>query len=157
MARHSTDRDRTRRDKQHLAQPVAGDPSSTIHYGRKFAETETKLHARARPHPAEAPTAADGHLGSTDAQVSPTPAHPSSGAAASETGRGPGSSAPARPGSEPAPLGAGTMLLAFGADSIEAFQRLGAAVRAVALLPVRGVRLLSRLGRTWLRGSPGRA
>ena len=157
MARHSTDRDRARRDRQHLAEPVAGGPNRPIHHGRKFAETEAKLHARAQAHPTEAPTGADGHLGSTDAQVSPTPAHASSGAVASETGRGPGAAAPARPGSEPAPLGTGTMLLAFGADTIEAFQRLGAAARAVALLPVRGARLLLRLGTSWLRGSPGRA
>ena len=157
MARRSTDRDRTRRDRQHLAEPPAGGSDRRIHYGRKFAQTEATLHARAQANPTGESRDADRHLGSPDAQVSPTPAHASSGAAASETGRGPGPAPAGRRESEPAPLGTWTMLLAFGADSLEAFQRLGTATRAVALIPVRGARLLFRLSTTWLRGSPGRA
>jgi len=49
------------------------------------------------------------------------------------------------------------MVMAFGADTVDAFRRLGEASRTVALLPVRAARLLLRLGTTWIRGSPGRA
>src|SRR5215813_7181950 len=115
MARHSTDRDRTRRDKHHLAEPATPGSRQPLHYGRKFAETEAHLHARSHEHetsPSEAP--ADDHLGSTDAQVSPTPAHASSGATASETGHGPGSPVPARgPRTELPPAGGLAMVVAF--------------------------------------------
>ena len=157
MARHSIDRDRTRRDRQHLAEAAHEGPLGAVHHGKRFAETEARL--RARSHAAEpAPDGdADAHLGSTDAQVSPTPAQPSSGAAASETGRGPGPRGAPRPPGEPPPEGGLAMAVAFGTDAIEAFQRLGQASRAVALLPVRAVRLVLQLSTGWIRGSPGRA
>jgi hypothetical protein len=92
--------DRARRDKQELAaQASAGQGETDIHYGKRFAETEAILKARveeraaAETHEESAP---DEHLGSTDAQVSPTPAQPSTGAVADETGM-PGIAHDARP------------------------------------------------------------
>src|SRR5215472_2729264 len=78
--------ERARRDKQELAaQPSTGQGETDVHYGKRFAETEAILKARAEERAAAA-SAPDEHLGSTDAQVSPTPAQPSTGAVADETG-----------------------------------------------------------------------
>jgi hypothetical protein len=160
MARNSIDRDRTRRDRQHLAETPARGSAESVHYGKKFAETEA--HLRARNHEPGTPPGipelqSDDHLGSTDAQVSPTPAQASSGAAASETGQGPHSRPADRLRSDPPPVGGLAMAVAFGADALDAFRRLGQASRTVALLPLRAARLVWRLGTTWIRGSPGRA
>jgi len=80
--------DRARRDKQDLAaQSSTGQAGTEVHYGKRFAETEAILKARAEERAAHDESGApDEHLGSTDAQVSPTPAQPSSGAVADETG-----------------------------------------------------------------------
>jgi hypothetical protein len=81
--------ERARRDKQELAaQPSTGQGETDVHYGKRFAETEAILKARAEERAAAAAesSAPDEHLGSTDAQVSPTPAQPSTGAVANETG-----------------------------------------------------------------------
>ena len=83
--------ERARRDKQELAaQSSTGQGETDVHYGKRFAETEAILKARAEERAAaeahEGSAAPDEHLGSTDAQVSPTPAQPSTGAVADETG-----------------------------------------------------------------------
>ena len=83
--------ERARRDKQELAaQSSSAHGETDVHYGKRFAETEAILKARAEERAAaeaqEGSAAPDEHLGSTDAQVSPTPAQPSTGAVASETG-----------------------------------------------------------------------
>ena len=75
------DRDLARREKQEVAaQSDAPKGETDIHYGKKFAETEAILKARAEEraaaaeaeqHEAEAP---DLHLGSTEEQVTATPA-----------------------------------------------------------------------------------
>ncbi len=85
------DRDLARRDKQEVAgQPAAAPGETDIHYGKKFAETEAILKARAEERAAashqQSGAAADEHLGSTEAQVSPTPAPPATGAVADEAG-----------------------------------------------------------------------
>jgi len=86
------DPDRARRDKQELAaQSSTGQGETDVHYGKRFAETEAILKARAEERAAAAEVheesgGPDQHLGSTDSQVSPTPAQPSTGAVADETG-----------------------------------------------------------------------
>src|SRR5215831_7128653 len=84
------DRDIARRDKQEVTAPTRSQGETDVHYGKRFAETEAILKARAEERAAaeaqEGSAAPDEHLGSTDAQVSPTPAQPSTGAVASETG-----------------------------------------------------------------------
>jgi hypothetical protein len=87
------DRDLARRDKQEVAgQPGAPQGETDIHYGKKFAETEAILKARTEERAAadaerqEAAEAPDNHLGSTEEQVTPSSAPPSSGAVASEVG-----------------------------------------------------------------------
>ncbi|RPH64487.1 MAG: hypothetical protein EHM78_26505 [Myxococcaceae bacterium] len=88
-----TDRDLARRDKQEIAAQSAVPQGETdIHYGKKFAETEAILKARAEERAAaeaeqhEAADAPDVHLGSTEEQVTATPAPPGTGAVASEVG-----------------------------------------------------------------------
>jgi hypothetical protein len=157
MARHSPDRDRTRRDKQHLAEPPVPGASGPLHHGKRFAETEARLRARTHGQgPAGRPAvASDDHLGSTDAQVVPTPSHASSGARANETGRrGPGP-LPRQTQSDPSPP-ASAALVTFGSEAVDAFRRLGQASRAVVLLPVRAAQLLLRVSRSWTTRSPGR-
>ena len=87
------DRDLARRDKQEVAgQSAAPQGETDIHYGKKFAETEAILKARVEERAAaeaeqrEAAEAPDMHLGSTEDQVTPTPAPPATGAVASEAG-----------------------------------------------------------------------
>ena len=87
------DRDLARRDKQEVAgQSAAPQGETDIHYGKKFAETEAILKARAEERAAaeaeqhQATEAPDMHLGSTEAQVIPSAGPPSSGAVASEAG-----------------------------------------------------------------------
>jgi hypothetical protein len=159
MTRHTPDRDRTRRDKQHLAAPPDHGAPEPLHHGKRFAETEARVRARTHApgtgHSGSPEPASDDHLGSTDAQVSPTPSHASAGAAANETGRrGPAPVSQPRQ-SDPSPAAAAA-LLTFGSEAIDALRRLGQASRAVALLPVRAAGLLLRLSRRWLTGSPGR-
>ena len=96
-----TDRDSARRDKQELtARPAQGD--TDIHYGKRFAETEAILKARAAERAAadeeakEAAEAPDMHLGSTEEQVTASPGPPASGAVASEVGM-PGMAREGRP------------------------------------------------------------
>lgn len=88
-----SNRDLARRDKQRIAEQSAASQGETdIHYGKKFAETEAILKARAEERAAMAsePEAAGGgpdqHLGSTEEQVTPSPGPPSSGAVADEAG-----------------------------------------------------------------------
>jgi hypothetical protein len=87
------DRDRARRSKQEVAQHLAHSQGETdVHYGKKFAETEAILKARAEQRAAfeaeeeEAREEPDMHLGSTEEQVTPSPGPPSTGAVASEAG-----------------------------------------------------------------------
>jgi hypothetical protein len=87
------DPDVARRNKQEVAaQPAAPQGETDIHYGKKFAETEAILKARVEERAAaeaeqhEAADTPDMHLGSTEAQVTPTPAPPGTGAVASEVG-----------------------------------------------------------------------
>jgi hypothetical protein len=98
------DRDLARRDKQEVAeQPAASQGETDIHYGKKFAETEAILKARAEERAAadsehSGPGATpDEHLGSTESQTIATPAPPSSGAVADEVGM-PGMARGARSG-----------------------------------------------------------
>ena len=93
VAPSDTDRDLARRDKQEVAgQPATPQGETEIHYGKKFAETEAILKARAEERAAakaeqtQAAETPDMHLGSTEDQVTPTPAQPSTGAVASEVG-----------------------------------------------------------------------
>jgi len=87
------DPDLARHDKQEVAeQQVTAHGDTDIHYGKKFAETEAILKARAgqraaaEAEPHQAAEAPDMHLGSTEEQVTPTPAPPASGAVADEVG-----------------------------------------------------------------------
>jgi len=87
------DRDRARRSKQEIAQQSAHSQGETdVHYGKKFAETEAILKARAEERAAldaeaeEAREAPDGHLGGTEEQVTPSAGPPSTGAVASAAG-----------------------------------------------------------------------
>jgi hypothetical protein len=88
------DPDVARRNKQEVAaQPAAPQGETDIHYGKKFAETEAILKARAEERAAaaeaeqlEAAEGPDLHLGSTEEQVTATPAPPGTGAVASEVG-----------------------------------------------------------------------
>jgi hypothetical protein len=193
------DRDLARRDKQEVAgQAAAGQGETDIHYGKRFAETEAILKARAeeraaaeeeKPTPAEAP---DMHLGSTEEQVTPTPAPPVTGAVASEAGM-PGMAREARGDrrrqrrrgaerDESPPLGAmpaeelpptaeqvlaetPAELLGAYLDQVirsvrgmgEAARQLRAASREVAGLPLEALRVVVRMGRSWLERSPRRA
>src|SRR5262249_19089547 len=92
-----SNRDLARRDKQRIAEQSAASQGETdIHYGKKFAETEAILKARAEERAAMAsePEAAGGgpdqHLGSTEEQGTPSPGPPSSGAVAAEGAGGRG-------------------------------------------------------------------
>ncbi|HET6983516.1 MAG TPA: hypothetical protein VFI53_15340 [Myxococcaceae bacterium] len=87
------DRDRARRSKQEVAEHSAHSQGETdVHYGKKFAETEAILKARAEERAAldieeeEAREQPDMHLGSTEEQMTPSPGPPSTGAVASEAG-----------------------------------------------------------------------
>jgi hypothetical protein len=114
-----------RSDKHEAAtRPAAPHGNTEVHYGKKFAETEAILRARAEERvaaeterPAGPLESEDNHLGSTEAQVTTTPAQPSSGAVADEAGRpgesrGGGPSRRRQPKADPsgerehAPLGA---------------------------------------------------
>jgi len=87
-----TDRDSARRDKQEVTARPASQGETDIHYGKRFAETEAILKARAEERAAaeeeaqEVAEAPDMHLGSTEEQVIASPGPPSSGAVASEVG-----------------------------------------------------------------------
>jgi hypothetical protein len=86
------DRDIARRDKQEVTAPTTPQGETDIHYGKRFAETEAILKARAEERAAadlekkEAAKAPDMHLGSTEEQVIPSPGPPATGAVASEAG-----------------------------------------------------------------------
>jgi len=86
------DRDLARREKQEVSAPTTSQGETDIHYGKRFAETEAILKARAEERAAaaleqrEATEAADMHLGSTEEQMTPSPGPPSTGAVASEAG-----------------------------------------------------------------------
>src|SRR5262245_15344600 len=87
------DRDLARREKQEVAaQSDASQGETDVHYGKKFAETEAILKARAEERAAAeaeqhaAAEAPDQHLGSTEEQVTATPPPPGTGAVASEVG-----------------------------------------------------------------------
>jgi hypothetical protein len=198
------DRDRARRSKQEVSQQSAqGHGETDVHYGRKFAETEAILRARAEERAAleteeqEAREQPDMHLGSTEEQVTPSPGPPSTGAVASEAGmpgmaRETGSrrgtrqvrrkaERSTRRGASP-PLGAmpaeelpptfeqtlaetpGELIDAFRDQVVrsvrgvgEAARQLGSAGREVAGLPIEALRLVIRVGRSWLGRSPRRA
>jgi len=78
--------------RSHSFDTDASQGETDVHYGKKFAETEAILKARAEERAAaeaeqhEAALAPDQHLGSTEAQVTVTPAPPGTGAVASEVG-----------------------------------------------------------------------
>lgn len=86
------DRDLARRGKQEVSAPTTSQGETDIHYGKRFAETEAILKARAEERAAadlerqEAAEAPDMHLGSTEEQVTPSPGPPATGAVASEAG-----------------------------------------------------------------------
>ena len=199
-----TDRDLARHDKQEVVRSSSPEGDPDVHYGKRFAETEAILRARSEERAARRASRAgddaardassDAHLGSTDEQVSPTPAHPSSGAVADQVGmpalrrgaplkrRDRRRSARPRHRDETPPLGAtpgeelppaaekvlaetpGELLAAF-ADQVgrsllgvgDAARQLGTAGREVAGLPVEAVRIVLRMGRSWLGRSPRRA
>ena len=90
---NDVDPDLALREKQEVAAHSAATQGETdIHYGKKFAETEAILKARAEERAAaeaeqdRAAAAPDEHLGSTEDQVTATPAPPGTGAVASEVG-----------------------------------------------------------------------
>ena len=91
---NDVDPDLARREKQEVAaQSAATQGETEIHYGKKFAETEAILKARAEERAAaaeaeqhEAAEVPDLHLGSTEKQVTSTPPPPGTGAVASEVG-----------------------------------------------------------------------
>jgi hypothetical protein len=198
-----TDRDSARRDKQELTARPASQGETDIHYGKRFAETEAILRARAEERAAaeeaqkEAAEAPDMHLGSTEEQVTVSPGPPSSGAVASEVGM-PGMSRDAGAGGQkrrqrrsekrPArrhdspPLGAmpaeelppaaeqvlaetpAELLGAFRDQVSRSLRGVGEAARQlrsaggeVAGLPLEALRLVIRVGRSWLGRSPRRA
>jgi hypothetical protein len=166
----------------------------------RFAETEAILRARAEERAAAAAEPGRGgppdqHLGSTEEQVSPTPAPPSTGTVADETGMPavtrdarpprrrerrrtgrtahPDPSPPlgAMPSEEPPPT-AEQVLAETPAELIGAFRdqvtrsvrgvgeaarQLRSAGREVAGLPVEALRLVLRIGRSWIGRSPRRA
>ncbi|HEY1333228.1 MAG TPA: hypothetical protein VGF31_03155 [Myxococcaceae bacterium] len=198
-----TDRDSARRDKQEMSARPASQGETDIHYGKRFAETEAILKARAEERAAaeearkEASEAPDMHLGSTEEQVTVSPGPPSSGAVASEVGM-PGMSRDASGGGQKRrqrrserrstrrqdgpPLGAmpgeelppdaeqvlaetpSELLGAFRDQVSRSLRGVGEAVRQlrsaggeVAGLPVEALRLVLRVGRSWLGRSPRRA
>ena len=183
------DRDLARREKQEVAaQSDAPQGETDIHYGKKFAETEAILKARAEERAAAAEAgqheagAPDLHLGSTEEQVTATPAPPSTGAVASEVGM-PGMAREVQRGkrrqrrrersvdrdatpplgampSEELPPTAEQVLAETPAELIgvrEAARQLRSAGREVAGLPLEALRLALRVGRSWLGRSPRRA
>ena len=86
------DRDLARREKQEVSAPTTSQGDTDIHYGKRFAETEAILKARAEERAVadaerhEGAREADMHLGSTEEQVTPSPGPPATGAVASEAG-----------------------------------------------------------------------
>jgi len=196
------DRDLARRNKEEVTgQPATPQGETEIHYGKKFAETEAILKARAEERAAteaerkEASEAPDMHLGSTEEQVTPSPGPPSTGAVASEAGM-PGMAREAGLGGrrrqrrrggrsarlDEAPLGAmatkelpptaeqalaetpAEVLGAFRDQVLrsvrgvgEAVGQLGTAGREVIGLPLEALRVVVRIGRSWLGRSPRRA
>lgn len=197
------DRDLARRSKEEVTGQLAAPQGDTeIHYGKKFAETEAILKARAEERAAaeaerkEASEAPDMHLGSTEEQVTPSPGPPSTGAVASEAGMpgmardaafGRGRRRQRRRGArstrlDEAPLGAmpaeelpptaeqalaetpAELLGAFRDQVLrsvrgvgEAAGQLGTAGREVIGLPLEALRVVVRVGRSWLGRSPRRA
>ncbi|HEY1333718.1 MAG TPA: hypothetical protein VGF31_05640 [Myxococcaceae bacterium] len=198
-----TDRDSARRDKQEVTARPASQGETDIHYGKRFAETEAILKARAAERAAaeeeaqEAAEAPDMHLGSTEEQVTASPGPPSSGAVASEVGM-PGMVREARPragkrrqrrgdrrsavhretpslGSMPEeelPPAAEQVLAETPAELLGAFRdqvsrslrgvgeaarQLRSAGGEVAGLPLEALRVVIRVGRSWLGRSPRRA
>jgi hypothetical protein len=201
VAPSDVDRDQARRDKQELSAGSATQGETDIHYGKRFAETEAILKARAEERAAaeqehrEASEAPDMHLGSTEDQVTPSSGPPATGAVASEAGM-PGlengaardkrrhrrrSARPDRRDETP-PLGATSAgelplaaeqtlaetpaeLLGAYVDQVlrsvrgvgEAARQLGSAGREVVGLPLEALRVVVRVGRSWLGRSPRRA
>jgi hypothetical protein len=190
-----TDRDSARRDKQEMTARPASQGETDIHYGKRFAETEAILKARAEERAAaeesekEAAGSPDMHLGSTEEQVTVSPGPPSSGAVASEVGM-PGMAREgrrskkrsARRRREGPPLGAmpaeelppaaeqalaetpAELLGAFRDQVTRSLRGVGEAARQlrsaggeVAGLPLEALRVVVRVGRSWLGRSPRRA
>lgn len=197
-----TDRDAARRDKQEMTARPASQGETDIHYGKRFAETEAILKARAEERAAaeemekEAAEAPDMHLGSTEEQVTVSPGPPSSGAVASEVGM-PGMARDAGGGQkrrqrrsekrsarrqQSPPLGAmpaeelppdaeqvlaetpAELLGAFRDQVTRSLRGVGDAARQlrsaggeVAGLPLEALRVVIRMGRSWLGRSPRRA
>ncbi len=180
------DRDLARRDKQEVAgQSAASHGETDILYGKRFAQTEAILRARAEERSAAeaeqhaAPEAPDMHLGSTEKQVIPSSGPPSSGAVGSEAGMPRMQRATQR--DETPPLGSmpaeelppaaeqvlaeppGELIGAFR-DQVgrsvrgvgEAARQLRAAGRELAGLAVEALRVAIRVGRSWLVHSPRR-
>jgi hypothetical protein len=191
---HDTDRDSARRDKQEMTARPASQGETDIHYGKRFAETEAILKARAEERAAaeelqaEAAEAPDMHLGSTEEQVTVSSGPPSSGAVASEVGI-PGMAREGRRSKKRStrrqdgpPLGAmpaeelppaaeqvlaetpAELLGAFRDEVSRALRGVGEAARQVrsaggevAGLPLEALRVVIRMGRSWLGRSPRRA
>lgn len=170
---------RSYRDNQKMTARPASHGETDIHYGKRFAETEAILKARAEERAAaeemekEAVEAPDRHLGSTEEQVTVSPGPPSSGAVASEVGIP--AMARERLGAMPAeelPPAAEQVLAETPAELLGAFRdqvtrslrgvgdaarQLRSASGEVAGLPLEGLRVVVRVGRSWLGRSPRRA
>jgi len=197
------DRDLARREKQEVSAPTTSQGDTDIHYGKRFAETEAILKARAEERAVadaerhEGAREADMHLGSTEEQVTPSPGPPATGAVASEAGMPGMGREPASGGGkrrrrhkaprfagrdETPPLGAmsakelpptaeqalaetpAEVLGAFRDQVIRSVRGLGEAAgqlrsagREVAGLPLEALRVVVRVGRSWLGRSPRRA
>ena len=196
-----TDRDAARRDKQQMTARPASQGETDIHYGKRFAETEAILKARAEERAAAEEIEKDAgspdmHLGSTEEQVTVSPGPPSSGAVASEVGM-PGMARDAGGGQkrrqrrsekrsarrhDGPPLGAmpaeelppaaeqvlaetpAELLGAFRDQVTRSLRGVGDAARQlrsaggeVAGLPLEALRVVIRMGRSWLGRSPRRA
>jgi hypothetical protein len=153
----SPDEDLTRRDKQEVAsQSASADVHSDVHYGRKFAETEAILRART-----EERAAAD------EAELEEAPLSPASpGALGAEAeprraSRKPVAEAPAT--AEPVTETVFELVGAFTDQATrslrgagEAVRQVGTAGRELAGLPLEALRLVLRVGRAWIAGSPRR-
>ncbi len=194
------DRDLARREKQEVSARTTSQGETDIHYGKRFAETEAILKARAEERAAadleqrEAGAAPDMHLGSTEEQVTPSPGPPATGAVASEAGMPGLESGSARkrrhrrrdarfgkrdqtpplgamsaeelpPTAEQALADTPAELLGAYLDQVfrsvrgvgEAARQLGTAGREVVGLPLEAVRVVVRIGLSWLGRSPRRA
>jgi hypothetical protein len=158
----AADPDRTRRDKQEVsAKPGEEVRHGRVRYGKRFAKTEAILHARAEsrakePQPGQPPPEPEPRPRRAAPRSAATDPSPPLGATPTEE---------LPPATEQdlaqTPL---ELLAAFRDQAVRSVEGMGGAVRQVrtaglemARLPVEALRLLIRIGRIWLGGSPRRA